>query len=125
MKLRIKGNSIRLRLTKSDLDRFAKEAYLEEKTEFGNNTFTCALQISSSLQELAADYTDNKITVYMPKPYAEKWEATNEVGYSNKQVFPQGKELFILVEKDFKCIDGEVQEDQSDNFDNPLDKCAE
>jgi len=81
------------------------------------------LQRSDSLQELSAEYSNNKMTVYMPKVYAEKWEETNEVGYSNKLVFNDGKELFILVEKDFKCIDGEVLEDQSDNFDNPLDKC--
>jgi hypothetical protein len=123
MKIRIKGNSIRLRLTRSDIDRFAKDAYLEEKTEFGNTALIYALQRSDSLQELAADYTANKITVYMPKTYAEKWEDTSEVGYSNKLVFSDGKDLFILVEKDFKCIDGEVLEDQSDNFDNPLDKC--
>jgi len=123
MKIRIKGNSIRLRLTRSDLDRFAKDAYLEEKTEFGNNALTYALQRSDSSEELSADYTANKITVYMPKTYAEKWEDTDEVGYSNKFVFDDGKELFILVEKDFKCIDGEVLEDQSDNFDHPLDKC--
>jgi len=123
MKIRIKGNSIRLRLTRSDVDRFAKEARLEENTEFGDNIFIYALQKSDSLQELSAEYLNNKMTVYMPKTYAEKWEETNEVGYSNKLVFNDGKELFILVEKDFKCIDGEVLEDQSDNFDNPLDKC--
>ncbi len=123
MKIRIKGNSIRLRLTRSDLDRFAQEAYLEEKTAFGNNTFIYALQRSDSLQELSADYTGNKMMVYMPKVFAEKWQDSNEVGYSNKLSLPEGKELFILVEKDFKCIDSELAEDQSDNFDNPLDKC--
>ena len=39
MKLRIKGNSIRFRLTKPEVDYFEKENYLEEKTHFGNTEF--------------------------------------------------------------------------------------
>ena len=39
MKIRIKGNSIRLRLTKTEVDNFAANGFVEEKTEFGNNYF--------------------------------------------------------------------------------------
>ena len=123
MKIRIKGNSLRVRLTRSELDIFGREGYLEERTEFGNATLIYALQISDSLQNLSADYYGNKITLFVPKSLTDKWVSTDMVGFSNKLSIGESKELFLLVEKDFKCIDGEVLEDQSDNFDNPLDKC--
>ena len=44
MKIRIKGNSVRVRLTRSEVDHFAETGYLEESTEFGNSHFLYALQ---------------------------------------------------------------------------------
>ncbi len=41
MKLRIKANSLRIRLTKTEVNRIASEdGYLEEQTSFGNTHFT-------------------------------------------------------------------------------------
>ena len=34
MKIRIKGNTLRYRLTRSDVNQFEKEGYLEDRTEF-------------------------------------------------------------------------------------------
>jgi len=33
------------------------------------------------------------------------------------------KHLYLLLEKDFKCIDAPAHEDQSDNFENPHKHC--
>ena len=42
-----------------------------------------------------------------------------------EQLLGNERKLFLLFEKDFKCIDGEVLEDQSDNFENPLAACKQ
>jgi 3-methyladenine DNA glycosylase Mpg len=113
MKIRIKGNSLRYRLTKTDVERFAEEGYLEEQTVFGNGVLTYALQVYGS-NELSASFEDNKITLFMPEIMAEDWATTDRVGFEET-----AGPLYLLIEKDFKCLDN-VAEDQSDNYPNPL-----
>lgn len=122
MKIRIKGNSIRLRLTQTEVANFAKDGYLEEHTEFGNTTFTYALANDASVQTLSAKMEGAKITVQVPPALAQNWTGTNEVGFQHKQALSNGKELFLLVEKDFVCLDNTF-EDQSDNYPNPNAHC--
>jgi hypothetical protein len=122
MKLRIKGNSIRIRLTQTEVANFAQNGYLEEQTEFGNATFTYALANVADIQSLAAIIEGTKITVQVPPAIVQNWTSTNEVGFQQKQKLSNGKELFLLVEKDFVCLDHTI-EDQSDNYPNPNAHC--
>jgi len=122
MKIRIKGNSIRLRLTQTEVANFAKNGYLEEQTEFGNATFTYALANDAEVLNLSAKMEGTKITMQVPPALAKNWTSTNEVGFQHKLSVSNGKELFLLVEKDFVCIDNTF-EDQSDNYPNPNAHC--
>jgi len=116
MKIRIKGNSLRYRLSKSDVDKFSANGYIEETTDFGSQTFTYALQ-KNRLNNLSAMFEKNKITLFMPEFMAVEWAETDNVGFEYTD-----NGLFLLVEKDFKCLDN-VAGDQSDNYPNPLLKC--
>ncbi len=119
MKLRIKGNSIRYRLTKSDIDAFGKNGYIEERTHVGMSTFIYALQKSDE-STLTAELDNNRLILWMPNAMAEEWVHTERVGFDARIPLPDADgELYLLLEKDFKCLD-ETTEDQSDNFDNPL-----
>jgi hypothetical protein len=113
MKIRIKGNSLRYRLTKTDVEQFTLNGYIEETINFGSQTLTYALERSKN-SGLMAIFDHNKITLLMPIPMATEWNSTERVGFEGID-----KELFLLVEKDFKCLDN-VAEDQSDNYPNPL-----
>ncbi|WP_183556735.1 DUF7009 family protein [Mucilaginibacter sp. SP1R1] len=113
MKIRIKGNSLRYRLTKTDVERFSSEGYLEEQTIFGAGLLTYALQVYAS-DQLTANFENNKITLFMPEAMADSWAATDKVGFEEST-----GPLYLLIEKDFKCLDN-VAEDQSDNYPNPL-----
>jgi len=119
MKIRIKGNSLRIRLTRPEVDFFGREGYLEEKTNFGKQILTYALKSKNDINELSADFSDNKITMLIPDHLAKEWTTTEKVGYENKMEIGNGKKLFLLIEKDFKCLDNTI-EDQSDNYPNPL-----
>ncbi|MFT6938435.1 MAG: hypothetical protein ACJA1N_002742, partial [Saprospiraceae bacterium] len=44
MKIRIKGNSIRYRLTKTEVEVFSREGYYSEETTFNGNTLVYALK---------------------------------------------------------------------------------
>ncbi len=104
---------LRYRLTKTDVENFDKDGYLEESTKFATQTFKYALRRTET-ESLTADFTDNTIIMYMPAALALEWTSTDRVGYENNST-----EMYLLVEKDFKCLDN-VAEDQSDNYPNPL-----
>ena len=113
MKIRIKGNSLRYRLTKTDVEQFNRDGYIEETTAFGAQLFKYALQRSNA-ETLSASFDNNTITMYMPATMANQWTGTDRVGYESNI-----NSLYLLIEKDFKCLDN-VAEDQSDNYPNPL-----
>lgn len=112
MKIRIKGNSIRYRLTKGDVDIFSREGYLEETLDFGQTQLVYCLKRTDG-QDINANFTDSTITVLMPDAAAREWTTTDRVGFES-----HSGSLYILIEKDFKCLDV-VAEDQSDNYPNP------
>jgi len=113
MKIRIKGNSLRYRLTKRDVELFTQNGYIEETIDFGNQALIYALQ-QNKLNNLSAIFENNKITLFMPQEMAKEWTSTNRVGFENTN-----NSIYLLVEKDFQCLDN-VAEDQSDNYPNPL-----
>jgi hypothetical protein len=113
MKIRIKGNALRYRLTRSDIAQLTKVGFLEDKIDFGEQSLLYALQLSDN-EELSASLVNNTITLYMPKSMITEWENTDKVGFEHIS-----GDLYLLVEKDFTCLD-KVDEDQSDNYPNPL-----
>jgi hypothetical protein len=113
MKLRVKSDSLRYRLTRSDVYSLAKDGYLEEQISFAGNPLIYALQLTDG-QVLTSSYIDNKITMSMSHKMINELINTDRVGFEN---IDGG--LHLLVEKDFVCLD-EVAEDQSDNYPNPL-----
>ncbi|MDT0606416.1 DUF7009 family protein [Croceitalea rosinachiae] len=118
MKIRIKGNSVRLRLTKTEVETFSEAGSLSETTYFGSKALTYCLQSKMGISELEADFIDDIITVHIPAEAQKTWASSNRVGYSNKVDWADDTELSLLVEKDFTCLD-ETVEDQSDNYPNP------
>lgn len=123
MKIRIKGNSIRLRLTKTEVAHLQQTGHIEEHTEFVNGTFTYALEAKAGITDLTAELKGSKITMYVPQTIANEWNDNQIVGYNNTITIKETQTLFLLLEKDFKCTDAEITEDQSDNYDNPNIVC--
>lgn len=121
MKIRIKGNSIRIRLTKTEVDHFGRNGYLEEYTEFVDHKLIYALQ-RENVAELSAKMDGNKIIMQVPEGIAHQWTTTDEVGFQNNFNLGNNKQLFLLLEKDFVCLDNTF-EDQSDNYPNPNAVC--
>lgn len=122
MKLRIKGNSLRLRLSKTEVEKLAVAKYLEERTLFGRNIFGYALQVKDAGDELSADFDGSKITVFIPEIFIKDWAVNDVVGFNATKQVSDAESLYILVEKDFKCLD-EATEDQQDNYENPNKTC--
>jgi hypothetical protein len=121
MKLRIKGNSLRIRLTKTEVSKLADTGYVEEQTRFPNNEFTYALQRTDE-EKLSATFEANKITMFVPDSFTKDWPVNNIVGLDTNMHLTETESLYLLLEKDFVCID-HTTEDQSDNYENPSKTC--
>ena len=113
MKIRIKKDTVRYRLTRPEVEAFAVNGIIKEETHFNSKTLIYVLQKSND-SRIRIDFTDDTIIVLMPEIMAEEWAATGRVGFENDQDSPA-----VYIEKDFKCLDN-VTEDQSDNYPNPL-----
>ena len=111
MKLRLKSNSIRIRLTKTEVSTLANTGYIEEKTSFINNAFIYALQTIDA----------NEITIFIPSTFIKDWPENEIIGL-NGTMTTNNEPLYLLIEKDFVCLD-ETTEDQSDNYANPNSTC--
>jgi hypothetical protein len=114
MKIRIKGNSLRYRLTQSDVTRLNQEGFLQEQAEFAGKALTYGVEVIIN-DQLAVNYIGDRILLSMPKTMIEELATTSRIGFTGK-TGPIG----ILIEKDFTCLDNNIEEDQSDNFPNPL-----
>ncbi len=119
MKLRLKGNTIRFRLSKTDVSVFSENRYIHETTDFGNKVFSYGLKMSDASEKINAEYINDSMIVNIPMNISKQWTDTNQVGLSEEMPLSDGKKLYILIEKDFQCLD-ETIEDQSDNYENPL-----
>lgn len=112
MKIRIKGNSLRYRLTRSEVERVAITGYLEETISFGDTCLTYAIQKTSD-ENMCATLSNSRITLFMPEWMTQEWIKTDRIGFEHTH-----HGLYLLVEKDFVCLDN-VTEDQSDNYPHP------
>jgi hypothetical protein len=122
MKLRIKGNSIRLRLGRSEVRRLATDGMLEESTAFGPSKEQClvyALCVSDDEPDICATFGDRRIVIQVPAKVAHQWVTTEQVGIQATQQTGDGGELQILIEKDFECIEAPSDESQEDAFPHP------
>jgi hypothetical protein len=118
MKIRIKGNTVRYRLTKSEVETLAQTGYYKEETPFGERTFVYAIKVDPATPELHADFVNDTITLYLNERKAVAWANNDLVGFSSEIKTSKGTTLSLLLEKDFVCMDN-TDEDQSDNYPNP------
>lgn len=121
MKIRIRGNSVRYRLTKSEVEQLKVNGFYKEETKFNDATLSYILQASNDISHLSASFKDNTITIDMPSTDANNWFDLDRIGYQHELVQDNGETLFLLIEKDFVCLD-ETVEDQSDNYPHPLEE---
>lgn len=122
MKIRIKENSLRIRLLKSEVHKLEAEGYLEAQTSFVNNKLVYALESIEEGDQLTVDFMDNKITMFIPTVLLKGWADNTLIGFNAQMPLSENGSLSLLLEKDFVCTDA-TMEDQSDNFLNPNKTC--
>jgi hypothetical protein len=122
MKLRIHGNSVRLRLNQAEVCQFSKTGWLEEAVEFApGSALTFSLESLSSVHSPCAKYQSGALKIQVPAATAKSWVTTDEVGIEGEQPIANGQRLAILIEKDFQCTHG-AQDPHA--YPNPLQETA-
>ncbi len=124
MKLRIKGDSLRLRISPSEMTRLLEFGRVEETIHFGleqDARLTYALETVDHGLELsspiAVRYQSGQVQMLVSAARAQAWANGNEVGVYSQIVAGDGY-LELALEKDFACLD--TSDDRnSDTFPNP------
>lgn len=124
MKIRIAGNSIRLRLKKPEVMTFGREGSITERIEFGSASEDQIgfILTKSDSETIEAVFSKNIITIGIPSVLADRWVNTGLVGIEDKVMLKDERMVSVLIEKDFACLDG-TQEENEGTFDNPLLNC--
>ncbi len=121
MKLRIRDDSVRLRLTRGEVESLAREGAFEARTRFGPTTLVYRLELGELVAPratLEGAEAGTRLIVRLPNDAGRAWAEGDEVGIEATQALDEG-ELRILVEKDFKCLAPREGEDDGDAFENP------
>lgn len=121
MKLRIHGNSIRLRLTRSEVERFARDGRIESVLNFGpapDRHLSYGLVVSPQPEPMAVKYSPDRITIFVSPALAEDWTKTERIAISDRQALSDEAHLDILVEKEFRRM--RDAEPDPDLYPNPL-----
>jgi len=122
MKLRIQGNSIRLRLGQSEVRRLGMGETVEECAVFGTSKqerFTYSLCAAPDAADVSATFADRRVVVRVPRRMIHQWATTDQVGIEALQHTGDGDGLSIVIEKDFECVHAPPGQSQEDAFPNP------
>jgi hypothetical protein len=119
MKLRIKGSSLRLRLTQGEVQQLQAQGEVAEQVHFGGGArLTYRLSTHLTNPDISASYGDNVIDIRIPEKAALTWARTDQVTLSHSEPVTDG-ELRVVIEKDWNCLAPRSDEDESDNFPHP------
>jgi hypothetical protein len=119
MKLRIRGNSIRIRVSKPELDAIAAAGSVEDKIQFAPAS---ELRYRVDVRDggaVAAEFGESLIRVIVPKAEVARWLEPEQVSIEGSQAIGDGTHLRVLVEKDYTCLAPRRDEDDSQLFANP------
>ena len=122
MKLRLQSNSIRLRLKRGEVEQLAATGRVEEKIIMGNepgDVFTYVLESSRAIPTLQATLGKQGLLVQVPAKKVSQWATGDEIGIEAIVPLENEKQLQVLIEKDFACLNG-PEEQNVDTFPNPL-----
>jgi hypothetical protein len=120
MKLRIKGNSIRFRLTKSEVSQLAEGKQVTEQTGFSLYDTLIYSVRPWNLGVIECSFKDKEILLSIPQNQLNVWATSEEVGIESVQENQSQESLVILIEKDFACLKPRADEDESDQFPHPV-----
>jgi hypothetical protein len=122
VKLRLRGDSLRLRLTRGEVQQLAQSGSVEERVRITpTQVLVYRLKRTKSAATLGASFVNGEVEIQVPVSIAREWCATELVTLAHVQSHGE-VQLRIVVEKDYACLAPREDEDESDNFRHPKDR---
>jgi hypothetical protein len=121
LKLRIKGNSVRLRLEQREVAQLHTVGVVREVLRFGplpEDVFAYAIETNSG-DGLRVQYRSCNLVVSLPKAWADLLATTDQIGYEARVEVAPGVCVGVLVEKDFRCLEAREGEVETDRYPHP------
>lgn len=125
MKLRIKGNSLRLRVPPSELTRLLEDGRIQETIHFASHPearLTYALEHTPLADSMVIRYMPGEVLVLVPSEVVKHWAGGQDVGIYGQFSTTYGT-LELSIEKDFACLD-KTDAENVDTFPNPSQGAA-
>ena len=124
MKLRLRENSIRLRLLQTEIAQLRERGSVSEKISFApGQTFQYSIGISKNGNEIKARFENGGVKIEIPKTLATEWIETERIGLESEQIVDDNLRLKIVLEKDFSCPERPLDPDNANAFPNPKSSC--
>ena len=114
MKLRVRHNFLRLRLTQGEVKQLRDTGRVQEVIEFSPDQHLTYRIEASGVGEVRAEFREGVVSVTVPSRSVGIWANSQQVGIEAQQ-----DTLRIAVEKDFACVDPADAEENLDTFPNP------
>lgn len=115
MKIRIKDNSIRLRLSPEEVQQLADKGIVEKQCHFPQQTLSYGVQSKAGIEHPYAQFKEECILVFVSSAFAKAWPDNETVG-----VYHTTKEgLSLVIEKDFQCLTPREGEQEEKLYPNP------
>ncbi len=114
MKIRINGDTIRMRLTPEEVTSLVKTGSISDSCQFPNATLRYGISTSEE-GTISARFTENHIGISVPANQLNDWDSDNRVGFEHKL----DDRLLILIEKDFQCLHPRKHENEDHLYPNP------
>jgi hypothetical protein len=109
----MQSNSVRLRLSRSEVDALGQNGHVEECIQFSPDRTLWYSVESAEVPAASASLEGSLIQVTLPRTEVNQWIETDQTGIEAMQ-----GSLRLLIEKDFKCMHRDSVED-ADSFPNP------
>jgi hypothetical protein len=109
MKLRIQGNSLRLRLTRNEVATVRERGQVESLIEFSTgHELIYRLESSFRAKSVTAAFNGQAIHVTIPAHVMKEWADSDQVGIEA----PSQTGPHLLIEKDFQCLHSRGEQDR-------------
>ena len=124
--MRIRDNSLRLRLTRTEVDTLRDDGIVRATTAFpGGRELHYEVESSPASVKPGAFLSNTTVTVRLPESVVLAWANSEQVSIDGELQHTNGESLKILVEKDFACLAPREGEDESDMFPHPAAESGE
>ena len=105
---------------RGEVEALQKEGLVSASTAFpGGRELGYSVESSPASVNPAAFFSGGQVVVRLPETAVLAWATTDQVSIQGEQVLADGEKLKILVEKDFVCLTGRDDEDESDMYPHP------